>query len=252
MVVQLNPAISSKRAVVPMKKNNQNSAIKTNHSEVSFEGKGAVIVGGILLTIATLFACNKDPGVKPDKPSADTTIVKPPVNPVNEKAVVPYLNPYTYNVHGVDTVAYPAKNIASFATNIQPTGKDPYKQTYTFNKELSSGEDTIVMDLVKNDTLMNGRYKFFVEKDPISGAKNLASQNWSLVNGKLVHSTDSRYRKTANSFINESRAVISSVVGATSEYTTNGKGNVEIKVGTSLVAKVTNLFTKLKNLKRIK
>lgn len=263
MVVNLNPAISSNRAVVPMKKSNS-KGVNSNPSAISFEGEGGGIkpkssfLGRAARNIAlffagasTLIACHKDPVVTPDpiKPPVDTThvVVNPPVT--NEKAVMPYLNTYVYNANGVDTVAYPAKNIASYETNVTPlppSTEKPYKETYTFNKGLSSGEDTIVIDRIKNDTLLNGRFKFFVEKDPASGAKNLASQNWGIVKGKLEHVTDSKYRKTANSLINDAKLVASSGSAIPLEYIPDGKRNVDIKNGTKLIAKLTNIVTKLK------
>lgn len=263
MVVQLNPAITNRTQVAFGKSNSGStsgkpklagtSAIKESvpHKSSALGRWARRVALGATLAISTVFGsgCHKDPGVTPDPKPGDTTthvVIDPPVV-TNEKAVMPYMNTYFYNAQGVDTVAYPAKSIASFETNVTPApvfGK-PYKETFTFNKELSS-EDTIVMDIAKNDTL-NGRIKFFVEKDPASGAKNLASKNWQKVKGKLEHVTDVKYRKTTNSIIGEGSAVLSGITAVTLESVPDGKRNVEVKNGTKLFAKVTNVVTKLKS-----
>lgn len=251
MVVMLNPAISSNRAVVPMKKTNSKSVTSTP-AVVSFEGegsgmkgqnsfwarvariakKGTMFLGGA----ATVAACHKDPLPEPN----------PSVKPVNE--LMTNVNKFLYNVGGVDTTVVNAKNLGSYTTNNIPTNSgDPYIGNYTYNP--ASTEDTVILETASKsgDQTGAGRLKLFMYKDPLEG-KKFVGDVYICTNGAYNYVQRSSFSDKTGSFISNVKSVYSSVNNKTYSYGPDGKGKVLVRdlgtAGKDLILEIINIGTK--------
>lgn len=176
MVVTLNPAISSNRAVVPMKKANSKSVTSTP-AVVSFEGEGSGMKGrpsawgrflrraGLFLTGATtVVACSKTPIDGPNQP------VTKPLTTLEQKFMT-----YAKDAMGVDPSETGMLDSISTRENINITGT-PFSWDKGMKIDaVKSSADTIVTKVV--DDLPYGKMihdeKFYLDKNGVLRSKAL-------------------------------------------------------------------------------
>lgn len=248
MVVNLNPAISN-RSQIAFGKSKSGSTGKSNlagttaikesvpHKSSALGRFARRTAAAIMFGWAALTGCHKDPILTPDIP------------PVNEKAVLPFMNKYNYYALAVDTGAYPAKDMASTELEYKPTGFNAYNSTLTVNP--ASTEDTIIYDRTRAGK-KDASLKFFVGKDE-NGNKILSSKNFSDITGtgKLEHVGNSTYPLTNNSIINKFVSTNSSVGSSIFEYVHIAKEQSKVLNkgnGDEVIFFVKNLGSRLKNL----
>lgn len=243
MVVTLNPAISSNRAVVPMKKVNSSS---TKSNAVSFQGGmgtgSAVVVGGILLTIAGLLSsCKKDPIDPPFKPN-DTTVVKPVINK-DSIAFDKNLKTYYHDAWGVDTTGMgSATNLDSTVVNIQRNGTSAGNITYKFRPLLSS-KDSAVFDATSTTDNVVLRYAYKYNKNDTS-LLNLSGYGVdSKTNkSKLLMAKYKISKETSDTLVQKAVYLYNTSAAKISKYTTIQPAVVMQNLDNKKFNTITNLF----------